>query len=143
MDEVKSTFWNGLTVKAILIGSLCGALAILLLTFLFSFLLLSVHVSDTVIDIMILFAVAIGGLTAGYLCGRALREKGLLLGAISGGILFLLLLIVGVCIGEAVSGMMTAWKLLVLLLGSSIGGILGANARNRSPKLTPPHRRAG
>ncbi len=72
-----------------------------------------------------------GGLAAGFLCAVLSREKGLLLGLLCGGCLFLMLLAASMLANGPGFGAEGVSKLAAVLLASAIGGVVGVNKKKK------------
>lgn len=79
-------------------------------------------------------AILVGCLPAGALCGRLLRERGLLCGALCGAGLFLLAFAAEMIFGDGGCGPMAVYKLGLYLTAAMTGGVLGVNRRSRVKK---------
>lgn len=66
-----------------------------------------------------------------FLASAYAKEKGLLLGLISGGIFAFCIALVSVLLFQNDFNLASAGKLIAILLSGSIGGILGVNRKDR------------
>ena len=78
-------------------------------------------------------ALICGCMIAGFAIGRFMRTAGMVYGAGCAGMLYALIFIVSLCLGERV-GLAVLFKLIIALLSGSIGGIVGVNMRTRRRK---------
>ena len=76
-------------------------------------------------------AAAIGAFLAGLTAAVVAGQRGLLLGAVCGLLMWLLILLAGVARYTGVSGGSALIKLAALVLAGGIGGVLGVNMRKR------------
>ena len=130
----KRTNENGILhhyVKSTLISVLAGELATMLLLLLFGFLTCKVDLPSIVTDALVILTGAVGALLAGFIDGRLIREKGMIFGAICGGILILIMFLFNVSFHELTSIPFLILKLAAILLCSILGGILGVNKKSR------------
>ena len=118
-------------VRPILIGACVGAVCCLLVLLLLAAVLAATDVPKAAITPLAVVAAAVGAFIGGIVAARMAREKGLLLGAACGLVLFLLVLIAGFAVLKDIRGSYAVIKLLVLIACGSVGGILGVNARKR------------
>lgn len=118
-------------LKAALIAILFGELVTMGALLLFSLALCRLEVPPLAADCMAVAAAAAGALTAGYSCGRLLKEKGLLLGMLCGGLLLLILFLFSVGFHQSASPVTLCVKAGAVLLCAALGGILGVNRRKR------------
>ncbi|MBO4877713.1 MAG: TIGR04086 family membrane protein [Ruminococcus sp.] len=77
---------------------------------------------STVIDLLA------GGFFGGRACGRLSRQRGLLCGALTGAVMYVLLAAAGILFVSALPGMK---KLLLLVLSGTAGGVCGVNRDTR------------
>ena len=82
-------------------------------------------------DALVILAGAFGAFLAGFIDGRMLREKGMIFGAVCGGILILIMFLFNVTFHELTSIPFLILKLAAILLCSILGGIFGVNKRCR------------
>lgn len=122
-------------MKFALISVAVGEILTIFLLLLFSFLVCNVNLPTTISDILAITTGAFGAVTAGYLNGRLIREKGLLWGTFCGGIMLLILFLANVAFHQSSS--LTFWccKLIVILLAGAFGGIAGVNKPARKVRL--------
>ncbi len=73
--------------------------------------------------IFTILSLAVGGYFGGYLCGRYRRRYGLFEGAICGGIIYGILVVISLYMGEFTSPA----KLFLLIVCGAIGGVAGVN----------------
>ena len=124
--------FNIKSIRGIIAGSIVGIITIIAL-----FLLLSVVIMqlDTyphqIINYLILGILGISGLFAGYIAGLINKISGLIYGGITGLAIFVLVFIAGLLsVGNGIT-LFTLLKLLVLVISSALGGILGVNKKDK------------
>lgn len=125
----KSIWTNG--CAAICISAAGGLLVMLLTTVFFSVLTYFLIKSMTFAKLFTLVSTAAGGFCGGYICGRYRRRRGLAEGIICGLVMFAVLSLLGITIGEGLIGIK---KLLLLTLSGAAGGVSGVNSK-RPQKL--------
>ena len=119
-------------LRSIIIGMLCGIAVITIATILLSFVLvISGAYPSKIIDFITLSFLALGGLTGGYISVRLNKASGLAVGAATGIIIFLIILIVGLIQSTGSVTIYTLFKLLILTLFSALGGVLGVNKQKK------------
>ena len=119
-------------LKSLIIGVLCGIATVTILIMLLSFvLLISGKYPTDIISYISLAFLLIGGLVGGYFAARLNKSSGLAVGALTGFIIFLIILIVGLSQSSGTITLFTLYKLLVLVIFSALGGILGVNKQNK------------
>ena len=117
-------------IKSLLVSVGIGEIITAVMLSIFAFLMSKWDLPLTVLDILVWIATVTGA----YLNGRFLREKGLLYGSLCGVVMVLILLLCGVLLSHLTSaGMLTA-KLVGILAGSAIGGVLGVNKKQKRIK---------
>ncbi|MEG0693538.1 MAG: TIGR04086 family membrane protein [Oscillospiraceae bacterium] len=122
------------SVKSTLISVLVGELITIVCLFIFSILMAKVDIPLAMTDIFVILAASLGGLIAGYCNGRMMKEKGLLYGAFSGGILVLILIIFNVIFNGFTSTGLTFVKLALVMIFAIVGSIIGVNKKSKRIK---------
>ncbi len=74
-------------------------------------------------------SVAIGCLAASYSLSKSIGKKGFLLGAAVGGVTFLLITLIALLVNSSGIGVNTLFRLIIIMLASIIGGIIGVNRK--------------
>ncbi|MBQ1950124.1 MAG: TIGR04086 family membrane protein [Clostridia bacterium] len=128
-DRNQSLF--SLWVRPILLGVAVGVLCCTLLLLLMALVVQTVDVPRGAALPMAIAAAAVGAFAAGLTAALISRRRGLLLGAVSGLVLFLVVLLAGFARYTAVDGGTAIIKLLVLMAAGGLGGVLGVNRRRR------------
>ncbi len=118
-------------LRPVLVGVAVGVIACVGALMLMALIVQSMDVPRAAILPLAIAAAAIGAFLASLTAAAVAKQKGLLLGAVCGLILWLLILLAGVARYTGVSGEGAALKLAVLLLCGSVGGVLGVNLRKR------------
>lgn len=73
----------------------------------------------------------LGGYTGGFITARINKSNGLLMGALSGLIIFIVMLIIGFSTGNADITYMLLLKALAIILPAAIGGVKGVNKKEK------------
>ncbi len=128
-DRTPSFFRRWL--RPVLVGVAVGLIGCIGLLMLMALIVQSVDVPRAAILPLAIAAAAIGAFLAGLTAAAVAGQKGLLLGAVCGLVLWLLILLAGVARYEGVSGGNALIKLAAFLLAGGIGGVLGVNMRKR------------
>lgn len=76
---------------------------------------------------------AIGSLVASLFLARKKQKNGLLIGGAMGIIVFFLLLIMALILGNFKPSINTLFRFIIIMLSSLIGGVIGVN-KNSNPK---------
>ncbi len=116
---------------SVLLGTLTAFLFSILLLVFFSLLMTVQNMPSGVVQLFAFLAVAGGGFAGGILAGRLFRQKGLLLGAVTGFVFLLIVLLVNAAFGQFAFGGMLVFKILAGVLAGAFGGIAGVNMHRR------------
>lgn len=124
-------------VRAIVIGSVVGAVVGIVLLGAFSMAFVSAEsiprgiLSPLVIAISVLSAFA-----AGYIAARISKQRGLLFGTAAGMLLFAMFLFAGIAVSNKVSAepTQTGVRLIVMVLSGAIGGILAVSRKSKGKR---------
>lgn len=112
-------------------SALLGIGVILICLMGFAMILSRLNASGIVLSVLATVSLCIGGYFGGYVCARKKRRNGLLQGVICGMIIFMIILFFGALFAKAALGISTGGKLLLTMLFSGIGGIVGVNTKKR------------
>lgn len=115
-------------LKAILIGLAVGAVATTGLLLLFALLLYKLSLPPGILPPLAVTAAGAGALIGGLAAGLSTKERGWLLGAACGTLLYLILLIAGLARG-GIDPAYAALKWAVMTVCSAAGGVVGVNRR--------------
>lgn len=115
-------------MKPILLGLIIAGITALVFIMIFAlvFVIMKAIVASAIIPLS-LIALMLGCFVGGFVCGTVARARGLFYGLAIGGIIFLAVWLVGIAMGEDVFSLLTAIKLVCLLLAGGCGGWLGSN----------------
>ncbi|MBR1779033.1 MAG: TIGR04086 family membrane protein [Clostridia bacterium] len=119
-------------IKALIVGVLIGMLtcSIFLILFAGTFVKLGT-MPQNVVQILSLASASVGAFIAGYVALRIYKEKGLYIGATAGGFVFVIFTLAGsIASGENLT-QVTFIKLVVLIFLGALGGVIGANKKDR------------
>ena len=130
-NKTKTQIIDKKIITSLLFGVITGLAVITVLTLLtsFVFMISGKYPADITKYIVLVFLLA-GGLAGGYVCVRINKSSGLALGSVTGLIIFLIILIIGLCSSTGTITIQTLYKFIVLVLFSALGGVLGANKKN-------------
>ena len=110
-----------------------GLFTMTVLLLLFSFLLTKMDVPLSLLGPVTQLITAVSCALSGFLLARKTRSKGLRNGAISGFLIFLVLLMLSFFFSDALD-LQLVFKLAVCLSAGAIGGICGVNAKTHRRK---------
>lgn len=123
---------NQRILKAFLIGILCTIVIILLMTCLFGLILQMMSgIPYGIIDYVMIGIQGIGVLTGAYIAGILAKGKGLILGALIGGVIFLIVLAGGLSIVQNDITILTLIRCVVMIIFGIAGGIAGVNRKEK------------
>ncbi len=117
-------------LRPLLFGLCVGVVCCTLLLLAAACLLKSVDVPPGATAPIAVAAAAVSAFAGGWTTARTAHSRGLLMGGACGLLLFLIILLCGLCRGGVDSGY-AAIKLAVLTLSGAIGGVLGVNQKRR------------
>ena len=118
-------------VRPVVIGTVAGAGCCLLLLLLMAAVMASSDIPKAAVTPMAVAAAAIGAFVSGIIAARISRERGLLLGAVCGLLLYLLVMIAGFAMLREIRGAYAVVKLAVMIGCAAFGGVLGVNMGKR------------
>ena len=119
--------------RAVIFGGLFGGVMLILMLFLSSFFVLKMKsLSQTAVFAAAIISSCISAFLAGFLASRILKARGIIVGALSALLLFIIVLLTGTIISSDSINLDTLMRFAAMLLSGSFGGILGVNRRPRS-----------
>ncbi len=136
-SEVQSVRRNTLSKKKYeLIGTVINAVlvflgVIFLCLLFFSAISSKLDLSDEALYALSGTALSAGCFSAAYIAGKRRRHKGILIGLVCGGIVFLLILLLGIIFVRSFSSGGIVAKMLIIIVCSVAGGIVGVNSPRR------------
>ena len=105
---------------------------LILMLFLSSFFVLKMKsLSQTAVFAAAIISSCISAFLAGFLASRILKARGIIVGALSALLLFIIVLLAGTIISSDSINLDTLMRFAAMLLSGSFGGILGVNRRPR------------
>ena len=122
------------SIKSTLISVLVGEVITIICLFIFSILIAKMNVPLSMTDVFVMIAASLGSLFAGYCNGRMRKEKGLLYGAFSGGVMVLILIIFNVIFNSFALSSLTFVKLALVMVLSIVGCVIGVNKKSKRIK---------
>lgn len=123
---------NSIYIKGILFGSIICITVIIVLLTISAFAITQLgNISTDVINIVIFAINAIGVFCGSFIALRIIKSKGIIFGAIVGGILFALIFIAGLISSTETLSVNTPIKLIISVIFGIAGGILGVNKKEK------------
>lgn len=114
-------------IKSFIIGILVTAAMIML----FALVMYFFETGYKYAPVFATVSVAAGSFAAAFFAARKNASKGLLTGLIVGGITFIVITLISLIINRGGLTSNTLFHLIIIMLASMIGGILGVNRSNR------------
>lgn len=122
-------------IKSILLGCITGIVVCNAMLSLLSILFVKIgSIPLEYLPLITTFIGAVGAFTAGYFTVKIYKKRGMLIGALSGFILFLIVLITGTAKGIDNDIVSILIKLAVFTVLGSIGGIIRVNKKTKVKK---------
>lgn len=118
-------------LRPLITGAVTGALCCVLVLVVMAAIMAVKDIPKVAVTPMAVVAAAFGAFVGGVVAAKISKEKGLLYGAGSGLLLFLLVMIAGFAILQDVRGTLLLIKLAVLVGCGAVGGIVGVNIKRR------------
>ena len=115
-------------IISVIVNAVTTAFCMLVLCF---FMTLSGALFENVLKFLTLIPLAVGGYVGGFCAGRINKQKGMLLGTVSGIIICVTLIIISFCIQNTNITYMLILKAIAIILFSEIGGIKGINKKEK------------
>lgn len=123
------------SLASILKGSVKGIAFSVIIFFvliaIFALFISKTDVSDTIIEVLTLFALGVASFFCAFLNQKKTKQRGIIIGAISAAEIFLLIFIIGLFGNNGVFTALMLKKLLTVLLAGVLGGILSANSKKK------------
>ncbi len=119
------------SLRPLLIGTGIGIVVGVLLLLAAAAVMVSTQVLAAAVTPVALIAIAAAAFAGGFTAARLLRERGLLIGAACGLLIFLIVAIAGFSVDQAVQGTLLFLKLGLTVGGGALGGILGVNVKRK------------
>ena len=106
-----------------------GAVVTIICLIIFSFIMTKIDAPDGLISAMSSISICVGSYFAGFLISKKRRKNGLFTGIFCGILIFCITLLFSVILVKSVISMGFFTKLIMILICSSIGGIVGVNSK--------------
>lgn len=135
MKAIKTTIAQSgisLYIKALIFGTLAGCTATASLLCVLSLgLIVTGALPHDYLSWIVIALCSLSAFLSGYVTARITKVKGLLCGAMSGLIMFIILLLAGLITGDGDFTYISLVKLFGLLLFGALGGIKGVNRKDK------------
>ena len=107
------------------ISSLVGMLIVFLSLLLSAALMLAGDLPEFYASVISAVCVGIGAMSSGFISSKKIMSGGIINGLICGGIIYAVILFISLFLSDNGFSMITVYHLLITLLSSAIGGVLG------------------
>jgi len=118
-------------VRPVAFSVLAGAVACMIVLLIFSFVLSTQNIPQSLVDPMATVSICVGAFVSGLVCGKIIHRKGLVCGLVCGIALSFVLLLASLGISDGGFGIPALFKIVFILLFAMLGGVLGINTRKR------------
>lgn len=122
---------SGVSFKKLFISFGIGTAVCLMILLIAAWVLLYRDASASVLNIISSAALCLGSFVSGFAYARLVRNKGLVCGAVSGILTFGIYYIAGLLLGADAFSVLVLVRLILVVLFSCIGGIIGVNTALR------------
>lgn len=126
---------NRFYCKNILLSVAVGAIILVILIFSASCIFLNMSIPLDLSEWPVVFFCGMSGIGAGYTAGRRIKEKGWMFGLVCGIAMWLLIFLSGLLVSSPSFSGMTFIKLIFIIAGSMLGGMLGVNKKGKKLKF--------
>lgn len=114
--------------SAYIIGAVLGVFSTLITMLIFAAILLFFNIDRDYAVPFATISVAVGSLIASRITARKIGEKGYITGLIIGAVVFLIITVLSLIMGNSLS-LNTLFHFIIIVLSSLVGGITGVNAQ--------------
>lgn len=118
-------------LKSTVKGIAFSVLIFFVLIAIFAIVVSKTDVSDIVIQVLTLTALGIASFFCSFINQRKTKQRGIVIGAISGAEIFLIIFVLGLFGNNGVFTALMLKKMLTVLLAGILGGILSANSKKK------------
>lgn len=124
-------FNSKLLIKPLIFGFIFSLITTLVFIIIFAITATNINLTDNTLLILSLTSMNLGCFIGGLTSGKISKEKGFIIGAINGFIVFLLITIISLILNKNSITIITLIKLITFTLSSMIGGVVGVNITNK------------
>ncbi len=118
-------------IAAYIISVIVGAAATFILMLIFSAIMVGADLPDSFATPFASLSTAVGGLVSGFTASKILKSGGLLNGAVTGGVLFFIILIISLFTDKGGLTLNTLFNFVIIMLSALIGGVWGVNRKKK------------
>ncbi len=118
--------------RAVVFGGLFGSVVLIIMLLLSAFLVLKMRtISQGVVFAASIISACVSSFFAGFAGSRILKERGIVVGALSALLLFIIILITGTLFASDNVNLNTLLRLAAMILSGAFGGVIGVNKKKR------------
>lgn len=118
--------------RAVIFGGLFGSIILILMLLLSAFLVLKMRtISQNVVFGASIISSCVSSFFAGFIASRILKARGMVIGALSALLLFVIILITGTIFAGDNLSLNTLMRFAAMILAGAFGGVLGVNKKKR------------
>lgn len=121
-------------VLPLAIGTAISFAVCFILLAVFALILSKGNFSEPIVTALSFAAQTLGAFFGGFAAAKINKKNGLIMGSANGAIVFAILTLLSLIIGGMLS-VMTVIRLILLVLSSTLGGIMGVNLRKKEKLL--------
>ncbi len=122
-------------IKKISISTLIGALFTFVVLCVMAFILSMQDIPTSATGAMSSTAAGVGAFAAGFAAAKIHKRQGALVGAAAGAMLFVVILLVSMIVTGSFMSFQVLLRLILMILASTVAGIIGVNMRGRRKKI--------
>ena len=122
-------------LKKMAIATLVGAVSTFIVLCAMALILSVKDIPTTAVSAMSSTAAGIGALAAGFAAAKLYKRRGAIIGAAAGAVLFIVIFIASLIITGTALSVSVLLRLVLMLLASTVGGIIAVNMRPRRKKI--------
>lgn len=121
-----------LLFKSMFFGSVCGLLLSVILMCICAVIILSIGLLPADLTKYVMLAVlGSGAMFGGFIAARITKSAGLLVGMLTGFVIFILITILGLIKNTDAVSIATLLRFIITIVTGAIGGILGVNKKEK------------
>lgn len=110
-------------------SSVIGVVIMIGVILLLSVVMSKVDLPEQVVSVMASLSLCIGSYCAGYIASRRRRQNGLLLGILTGVVVYCIVFFLGVMFAKTSITFNAFTKFIMVLVCAAIGGVIGVNSK--------------
>lgn len=113
--------------KTVILSAAAGLVVAAVFILIFAAVMYFAELDEIYSVIFATVSVACGCFTAAYIAAKSNKSKGFLIGAVTGGIVFVAVLLISLAADKGAIGINTLFHFIIFMLSGIVGGIIGVN----------------